>query len=639
MIRRFQIGRSESPGSSHHNPAWKRGARSLRSATPCAVAVLIAHAALLGWMSSVNSPNLDEPAHLASGIHHWNSGRFELYRVNPPLVRMVAAFPVLASAARTDRSLFVADSPYDRPEFKAGSRFVAENGMAGFRLFTLARWACIPLCLAGAWCVFCWAKQLYGAPSGLLAILLYCVCPNLMAWGASITPDAVAASLGVIAAHAFWKWVTTPSWRLALPAGIALGLAELAKGTWIILFVLWPAVWLMLRISSVKPPEGSVATTNAVPSRLDDRRGITMTPPFRQLAVILLVALYLLNLGYGFEGSFTRLGEYRFISKALSGRDHPPAGANRFEGTWLGALPVPFPENYVLGIDVQKCSFERHKWSYLCGDQRKGGWWYYYLFAMLVKFPLGTLALFTASTLLALFHRQYSAGWRNEVLLLIPGIAVLVLVSSQTGFSRYLRYALPVFPFLYIHISRFAISITRKRHFETATIIVFSIAAALESLSTFPHSMSFFNTISGGPLHGHHYLLDSNIDWGQDLLFLKRWYDNHPASRPFHIAYFGGVSVNPEVAGIIGSPVPGYVPSEHGRVEARDWIQPGWFAISINHLQGYRHYQSDVPRFTYFQRLQPVARTGYSIVLYHLTIDEANTFRAGLGLNRLSPVD
>ena len=82
-----------------------------RVATPCAIALLFIHTFLLGWVAYVSSPNLDEPGHLASGISHWEFGRFELYRVNPPLVRMVAAIPILLTNAQTDWGAWNSHSP------------------------------------------------------------------------------------------------------------------------------------------------------------------------------------------------------------------------------------------------------------------------------------------------------------------------------------------------------------------------------------------------------------------------------------------------------------------------------------------------------------------------------------------------
>ncbi|HAC93058.1 MAG TPA: hypothetical protein DCF63_20865, partial [Planctomycetaceae bacterium] len=58
-------------------------------------AVLACHAGLLAVGGSWMSPTLDEPAHLVAGLSHWQRGDFSLYRVNPPLVKLIATVPML----------------------------------------------------------------------------------------------------------------------------------------------------------------------------------------------------------------------------------------------------------------------------------------------------------------------------------------------------------------------------------------------------------------------------------------------------------------------------------------------------------------------------------------------------------------
>lgn len=111
--------------------------------------VLLIHAALLAYSAYVHSPTLNEPAHLAAGLSHWKFGRFALYRVNPPLVWMVAALPVMAVGYREDWSGFY-EGPGARPEAALGEDFFAANGERSLFLFMIARWACIPFSWIGA---------------------------------------------------------------------------------------------------------------------------------------------------------------------------------------------------------------------------------------------------------------------------------------------------------------------------------------------------------------------------------------------------------------------------------------------------------------------------------------------------------
>lgn len=100
-----------------------------------------------------------------------------------------------------------------------------------------------------------------------------------------------------------------------------------------------------------------------------------------QLSVMVILSAFIINVGYGFEGSFQRISDYWFQSRTMTMANflaNVSAGkGNRFADTWLGALPVPLPKNYLQGIDAQKLDFERGLDSYLRGQWADPGWWYY----------------------------------------------------------------------------------------------------------------------------------------------------------------------------------------------------------------------------------------------------------------------
>ncbi|MFO0974732.1 MAG: hypothetical protein U1A27_15020 [Phycisphaerae bacterium] len=224
----------------------------------------------------------------------------------------------------------------------------------------------------------------------------------------------------------------------------------------------------------------------------------------------------------------------------------------------------------------------------------------------------------------------YSASWRDELVLLAPAIAVFVLVSSQTGFNHHFRYVLPCAPFAFIWISKVARSV-ELRHWKIAGIAAAALAwSVVSSLSVFPHSLSYFNELAGGPTGGHYHLGNSNTDWGQDLLYLKTWYDEHPDARPLGLLYDLPL-VDPRIAGIEYGPVPQWSTADgvHSTSPDAAGPEPGWFALSVNLLHAREHY------YDYFLKLQPVAMAGYSIYIYHLSLDDANRLRRELGLDEL----
>jgi hypothetical protein len=582
--------------------------------------ILTVHAILLANAAVRDSPTFNEPAHLVAGVSYWKFGRFDVYKVNPPLVRLIGAAPVVMAGCSTDWTSFH-DEPGARPEMDLGHDFCKANGMRLLWLTTLARCSIIPFSILGAYVCFCWGRALYGVPSGFVAVILWSFCPNILGHGHLLTCDVAATALSVTACFAFWNWLKRPSWWSTFISGLFLGLAELTKTTLVVFYPLWPILWLMYRWPG--------------------RKNLKLQDWLRESAMLLsrvALAVFVINCGYAFEDSFRRLRDYDFVSRSFAGTEQfaeSLGGGNRFSKSWLGSIPVPLPANYLLGIDLQRRDFEQYGGdAFIGGSWSNNGWWYYYLYALSLKVPLGTLAiLIIAST--ARLWTNVTARPIDELYLLSPAIAILALVSSQTEINEHMRYVLPVFPFFFIWAGRIATPLTKIRlrqlNLQRITsriplpLTMGGVAlcwSIISSMMTYPHSMSYFNEIAGGPMAGREHLVHSNVDWGQDLLYLKGWLADHPEVAPLHLAYFGGF--DPSNIGI------DYVAPIHIKRKTKESyaeFPPGWYAISVNFLQGL---EQDAPNghggtfhvtremFRPFRQLKPTAMAGYSISIFHI---------------------
>ncbi len=508
-----------------------------------AVSSLLAiQAGLLAYSAMQHSPTHLEPAFLVSGLSQWEFGRFECYRVNPPLVRMVAALPVVAVGYQSDWAAFY-DSPGARPEFPLGEAFLKANGKDVFPLFYYARWACIPFSLLGAYFAYQWARELYGPKSGLVAMILYVFEPNLLAHGELITPDAACTSFGILASYTFWRWLKRPTWSRAALAGGALGLAQLSKMSWVILFGLWPLLLLIWRFLEPKsiPFETSISrdltsgvgTEQVIPNHLTATQRASEKPSIIQLATILGLAIYLMNLGYAFDGTGTPLKNFEFVSTALTGLEKSGTPGNRFRDHWLGQIPLPLPKQYVLGFDSQKKDFEDfgHR-SYLRGEWRSEGWWYYYLYGLLVKVPSGIWILFALVVVVRSLSANRPTAFRDELVLLTPAVALLILVSSQTEFSIHLRYVFPSLGLALVFLGQAGLYLMRSSKFRATVVTLALIYSVTSSVWVYPNQLAYFNDFVGGPQNGHKHLLGSSLDWGQGIPEAITWIsENEPSSH------------------------------------------------------------------------------------------------------------
>ena len=157
------------------------------------------------------------------------------------------------------------------------------------------------------------------------------------------------------------------------------------------------------------------------------------------------------------------------------------------------------------------------------------------------------------------------------------------------------------------------------------------------SLFVYPHSLSYYNELAGGPRQGFQYVFDWGFDWGQDLFYLRDWLDKRPETWPVQIAYFG--CADPRWAGMKILLPP--------KLGADQGPQPGWYAVSLRLLRGFECClpngagnvepvrESD---YAYFRHFNPVATAGYSIYIYHVTAEDANRARRELGLPELPAI-
>jgi hypothetical protein len=192
------------------------------------------------------------------------------------------------------------------------------------------------------------------------------------------------------------------------------------------------------------------------------------------------------------------------------------------------------------------------------------------------------------------------------------------------------RHILPVLPFAIIiagnaihlryRISNLRFQIKPSHHplkFEVWYLIVAMLSLWLieSAVFIFPHHLSYFNELAGGPSNGDKVLVDSNLDWGQDLPTLKAWMDRHSIDR-VNLSYFG--TALPGLYGVRYWPLPGFLHfiSNPDMDSFNPYTpEPGWYAISATSLRlGLLYREQDL--FAYFRDKQPAARAGYSILLY-----------------------
>ncbi|MGC8642761.1 MAG: ArnT family glycosyltransferase [Isosphaeraceae bacterium] len=568
---------------------------------------------------------IDENAHLASGVSHWERGFFSLYQENPPLARCLVSLPVWLSSPRTNYSGELI-TPGRRSEWLVGRDFVYANIDHYFDYLFRARCVSVAFGAACGTLVYLWTSQLFGRAAALVVATLWLLDPGVLAHSGLATVDAGSTFFGLGATYLFWRWMRWPTWVGAGLVGLALGLALGSKFSMLALGPSW-AIMAGLALTQ--------RSRTAGPSQSPGRRDWLAA----QLLLILSFALVVLNCCYGFEGTFTRLGDYRFVSVFLGGGAHCgegdatliPCVLNRFRGSAFHNLPVPLPAPYLQGFDSQKREEELGLVRICDGRLTREGDLLGPLRTLTRKLPPGTLILLGSCILLA-FFRFPGEDLRALLVVAATGVVLLVLLSMQTGLNWAFRYSLPALPYLFVASGSPIRAAWGSRPWRS--LVIFCLAwNAYELFAVAPYYLSYANPVVGGTERAHRYLLGSNYDWGQDILRLKRWADKHPQAKPLVFTCYN--AVEPEVVGLSLTALPKGPPGYGRRAGTSNPFQPYYLAVSTNILHGLAlpiPQEGGAPVFGSltsrrgWDGLEPFARPAPSILVYYIVNDDYDVY-------------
>ncbi len=549
-----------------------------------AVPALLLFCALAVGSLVGDSPTMDEQNHLARGLALLKTGDARLSVEHPPLVNVLSALPVL-----TVRGLQL---PTDHPSWEqpqgwyafADQLLWARNRQEVTTMIFLARIPIVYLTIALAMIGFVLAREMWGKASAIAALLFLLFDPNILAHGRYTTTDLGGTTFLMLAALLLWRmWSTSDrSWTKVLAAGLGLGLAQASK----LSNLAFIPIFLLL---AMLPLYGQPFSWRSAWRRV------------AQLGLAALIAILVVWATYGFQW-----GAYSFEN----------GGLDR-----LNDLSGPLP-TYFQGIEQVVLLSSGGRPTFLMGRFSTEGFLAYFPVAFLVKTPLPTLGLFLLAAVLLVARRE---ARRRALFLLLPAV-IYFLISMQSGLNIGYRHLMPILPFIYVLSSGLVSGPLARRangffHQRALPVLVASGVAMLViiDLWIYPHYLSYFNLIAGGPANGYNVLVDSNVDWGQDLIRLKDWMTEHDVDR-VKLAWFG--TADPDYYGISYDPLPGLprhfdlwwnVPFDTDRPE------PGVYAISVSNL--WELPLEDKHVFRWFREGEPDDMIGYSIHIYRVAAD------------------
>jgi hypothetical protein len=197
------------------------------------------------------------------------------------------------------------------------------------------------------------------------------------------------------------------------------------------------------------------------------------------------------------------------------------------------------PRDFALGFDAQTLDTERGEFgSYLLGEWSRTGWWYYNALCFLMKEHLAIILLLLLSPLALRAFRTDTLAFLGP--LLVIGIPLSLLSSLQLG----IRYLLPIYPFLFLMAAASARLIAEKLGPPRSRIafVVLALSLGFTAVNESPSHLAYFNPVALRFGEKSDLLLDSNLDWGQDLYQLEGINQTLAGGEPIGLLYFGHVA-------------------------------------------------------------------------------------------------
>ena len=495
--------------------------------------LLIVLCAELALSAKQQSQTSDEACHILAGYRSWKNYDFGINPEHPPLVKLVAALPLLhlpLQVPTLPRGFFRG------VEFLGCSKFLYSND-ADAILFR-ARMAAALFTVGLALAVFLSAFYVWGIGPALLALALLIFEPNVLAHGALVTTD-MGVTFGLFfAVAAYLAYLKRPSvWKLIL-SGVAAGIALSTKHSGVlvlpILILLALTEWWLQ--SRATPAAETRRSTNQL-WRLAS-----------SLTVIFVIAVGALWACYGF----------RYSARPAGLQIDPPLSAFASEGNGVASRIVLeiahwklLPESYLYGLaDVFGLSNTTP--TFLFGKFYTQAQWIYFPSVLVIKSTLGFLLLLLLLPLAKPVFQEERL--RDSLFLLIPA-AFYFLVAMNSGVNFGVRHILPIFPFLVVLVAAGAWNLAQRGRAYAVLIAFLVTFHVVSSVRAFPDYIPYSNEAWGGPAKTYQVLSDSNVDWSQGLKAMRLFMAQNKIGDCW-FAYFGSVIIDSSYYGISCKPLP-----------------------------------------------------------------------------------
>jgi hypothetical protein len=539
-----------------------------------------------------DSITFDEMGHLTGGFSSWVERDHRLFQQNGQFPKRWGTLALLVRNVRlpsTDQACWWNS---DLDDF--GHQFLYETGNDLDAILLCSRTTMVVIGALLGTVVFFWSRYLFGHVGACISLALCTFHPSLLAHGRLVTSDVTAALTFVLALLCLWEILHTVSAGRVLCCAAAIGLLLVSKMSGLLIV---PIAVILATLRLVHGLPLHVALPYYV---------VVVRRKSHQLACLWAVSL---AVSAGALVVVWAFYDFRFLAfrQYEAGRDHffreetidsMTSASAAGPAIRLARDLKLLPESYLFGVSHVLLHSRAHP-AFMNGHNSLSGWTSFFPYAVLVKTPLSVfaisaLALWAATRSMRVRgrSRRQNGIWMRRIIHCAYRTAPLWIflvsywaVSLRVHLSIGERHVLPTYPAAFILCGTAGSWIQNRHRLCTAAIVASLFCLAAETIRIAPSYLSYFNQLAGGPTKGYTHLVDSSLDWGQDLIRLRQWLEGRRvtdiASDPVYLAYFG--SGDPAYSEIHATLLPGYL----------DWrdeidfqpLRPGMYCISATILQ------------------------------------------------------
>jgi hypothetical protein len=526
---------------------------------------------------AVFNDTADEPYHIGAAVSYCVAKHHVRGTQHPPLTRIVAGVPLVLAGIDSARDRGVKTVQNDLTAFEIGHDVLLRSHRPYWTVLTIARTAMIVFPIAAVVYVYLLGRYLAGPLVGTLSAVCFSTDPTLLGHGAVVATDVAAAAGFLAALYHGTRLLARSTWRRALLAGVVIGLAVACKFSCLAVIPALALILLTRRLGALRCGR--------------PRAYVRAWPRAVHLLAVALVAFVTLWATYLFDVG--RPGD----STALR-----PLAEWNVMPEWLKPVPLPMPAAFWGFAMVWEHNRAGHS-TYFNGTVSNTASWGYFPEAIALKTPTAVVIGLALALATGLMARR-----TPRALVTLIAFAVYLAASINSGINIGIRHVLPAIPLLYIVMIQ---QLARVR--MTAAVVGIALLAIVETLWLHPDYLAFFNVLAGGPTNGGKYLLDSNLDWGQDQARLKDWLEQHARGRVVTNRVFGNPRLRQWPHQGFELLPPGSSP--RGLLAVSKNEAAGLYLGVFEDEQGKRWVEAPLQGLS---RMRPVARVGYSIDIYDL---------------------